>query len=378
MAAPGRDWEKWTPWIVAGLLTLLAVIHAGRHGGDFPTYWRAAGRFLHGAPLYPASDGLNTYRYSPGVLLFLAPLAAMPLPVAKALWFALLVATGWWVARRLVTLIPGPGAGRAVLIGFVGVSRPFLDGFFYAQVDVLVLGLVVMAFVAEDRGRDGLAGAMIAMAGGLKLAPFLFALDFALRRRWRALGGVAAGVASLAAIPIATYGLSGTVDVHVEWFHSLRTSAAGLVGSQDNQGIFGIVAHLAPATPDGRLPPGPATWLAFAAAAGVVAWALRSRFPYPRRALLLFALAEAAPLGWMWNFVTAWPALSLLARSGTWIAWAVGTYGILTLLAIYDVVGPRVETWIFIRSLPGFPLLAFFLLASLVRTPEPERSGLPG
>ena len=302
-AAPERDWEKWTPWIVAGLLTLLAVIRAGRHGGDFPTYWRAAGRFLHGAPLYPSSDGLNTYRYSPGVLLFLAPLAGMPLPVAKALWFALLVATGWRVARRLVTLIPGPGAGRAVLIGFVGVSRPFLDGFFYAQVDVLVLGLVVMAFVAENRGRDGLAGAMIAIAGGLKLAPFLFALDFALRRRWRALGGVAAGV---------------------------------------------------------------------------VAWALRSRFPYPRRALLLFALAEAAPLGWMWNFVTAWPALSLLARSGTWIAWAIGTYGILTLLAIYDVVGPRVETWIFIRSLPGFPMLAFFLLASLVRTPEPERSGLPG
>jgi hypothetical protein len=372
MAAPGRDWEKLTPWIVAGLLTLLAVIHAGRHGGDFLTYWRAAGRFLHGAPLYPSADGLNTYRYSPGVLLFLAPLGALPFPVAKALWFAALVATGWWVARQLVRLTPGPGAGRAVLIGFIGVSRPFLDEFFYAQVDVLVLGLVVLAFVAEDRGRDGLAGAMIAVAGGLKLAPFLFALDFALRRRWRALAGVAAGVASLAAFPVATYGFAGTVDVHMEWFHSLRTSAAGLVGSQDNQGIFGIIAHLAPATPDGRLPPGTATWLALAGAVGVVAWALRSPFPSPRRALLLFALALAAPLGWMWNFVTAWPALSLLARSGTRIAWAIGIYGILTLLSIYDIVGPRIETWIFIRSLPGFPLLVFFVLTGLIRTPEPD------
>jgi hypothetical protein len=42
------------------------------------------------------------------------------------------------------------------------------------------------------------------------------------------------------------------------------------------------------------------------------------------------------------------------------------------LLSIYDIVGPRIETWIFIRSLPGFPLLAFFILAGLIRTPEPD------
>jgi hypothetical protein len=353
---PARDWNRLAPWIVGGVLALFAFLHVVRHGGDFFTYWRAAQRFLAGAPQYPASDGLGTYRYSPGVLLFLAPFTLVPVAAGRTIWFVLVVLSGAWVARRLVRGIPSPLAGAAVLVGLLGVSRPFLDEFFYGQADWLVLALLVAALTAEDRRRDGLAGVLVALAGGLKLAPFLLAVDFALRRRWRALAGVAAGTLALLAAPLLTYGPAGTVAVHREWCHSLSTSAAGMVGGHLNQGIFGIVARAAGA------PSALGTAIALATAAAIIIAALSAAWPEPRRALLLFALALASPLGWTWNFVTAWPALSLLAASGPRARLAVGILGAALLACIYDVVGPRIEDQVFRWSLPGLGFLALFVL----------------
>ncbi|MEI6226525.1 MAG: glycosyltransferase 87 family protein, partial [Deltaproteobacteria bacterium] len=156
-----RDWDRLAPWIVAGVLALFAILHVVRHGGDFFTYWRAAQRFLAGAPQYPASDGLGTYRYSPGVLLLLAPFTLVPVAAGRTIWFLLVVLSGAWVARRLVRGLPSPLAGTAVLVGFLGVSRPFLDEFFYGQADWLVLALLVAALTAEDRRRDLLAGLLV-------------------------------------------------------------------------------------------------------------------------------------------------------------------------------------------------------------------------
>ena len=354
-----RDWDRLAPWIVAGVLALFAILHVVRHGGDFFTYWRAAQRFLAGAPQYPASDGLGTYRYSPGVLLLLAPFTLVPVAAGRTIWFLLVVLSGAWVARRLVRGLPSPLAGTAVLVGFLGVSRPFLDEFFYGQADWLVLALLVAALAAEDRRRDLLAGVLVALAGGLKLAPFLLAGDFALRRRWRALGGVAVGVLALLAAPVLSYGPAGTVAVHREWIASLSTSAAGMVGGHLNQGVFGIVARAAGAM---GVPGALATGIAVLAAAAVVVAALSAAWPEPRRALLLFALALASPLGWTWNFLTAWPALSLLAASGPRARLAVGVLGTALLACIYDVVGSRIEDQVFRWSLPGLGFLALFVL----------------
>jgi hypothetical protein len=246
-----------------------------------------------------------------------------------------------------------------VLVGFLGVSRPFLDELFYGQADWLVLALLVAALAAEDRRLDGLAGVLVALAGGLKLAPLLLAVDFALRRRWRALGGVVLGALALLAAPLLTYGLAGTVDVHREWIHSLSTSAAGMVGGHLNQGIFGIVARAAGAMgPPGGL----AIGIAVLAAGTVIVAALSAAWPEPRRALLLFALALASPLGWTWNFVTAWPALALLAAGGRRARLAVGILGAALLACIYDVVGPRIEDQVFRWSLPGLGFLVLFVL----------------
>ncbi|HQR28972.1 MAG TPA: glycosyltransferase family 87 protein [Anaeromyxobacteraceae bacterium] len=353
--------------IVAAVLVVLAFLHWFTQGSDFEVYWRSARRFLAGAPLYPASDGTKTYRYAPGILLPLVPLGWLPLKVALAAWYAGMVAAGWWIARTLARRMGGPRAGTFVLVGFLGVARPFLDEFSLAQANVFLLALVVASWVAEDRGQDAWAGALVALAASVKAAPALLLLDFLLRRRWRALAGAAAcGVAVLLA-PIVTYGPRGAVAVHEEWRRSLGTSAVGFVGSELNQGVFGLVALATQEAPDAPLPPGPPTWIAIALAVVVCVLALVPRVRDSRRALLLFAMASATPLGWLCNFLLAWPMMTGLAATGRRLRWAVGVFGVLLLIPIYDVTGPAIEDWVFAHGLPGLGLLAFFGVAWALR-----------
>jgi hypothetical protein len=375
---PVPDWNRRVQWTVTGAVMVLAVAFYFRNGGDFEVYWRSAGRFLRGEGLYPVTDGLGTYRYSPGILIFLVPLAALPVKAGTVVWYALLVSTTGWLARVLPGQVRGPVAGLAVLVGFLGVLRPFLDEFMYAQANLLVLGLAVAAFIAEDRGREFRAGVLISLAVGLKLTPALLLLDALLRRRWRALAGAAAGGIALLVAPVVTYGPRGMVRVNLEWIESLRSSATGIVGSQMNQGVFGQVALATQTFLDGPLPPGAPTWIAIALSAAVVAVALLSPGPYPRRAMILFAIAAAGPLGWLWNFVCAWPLMSWIASTGRRQRWAVGLFGLSLLVPMYDVSGQAFEEMVFGAGLPGIGLMSFYALAWAIQRRRDRLSGEGG
>ncbi len=369
------DWNRRAQRIVTGVVIVLAVIYYFRNGGDFEVYWRAARRFVRGEGLYPATDGLGTYRYAPGILVFLLPLAALPLKAGLVAWYATLAVTTAWLARVLPGQIRGPAAGLAVLVGFLGVLRPFMDELMYAQANLLVLGLAVAAFIAEDRGREFRAGVLVSLAVGLKLTPALLVVDMVLRRRWRALAGAVSGGIALLVAPVVTYGPRGMVRVNLEWIESLRSSATGIVGSQLNQGIFGQVALATQTFLDGPIPPGWPTWLAVALSGVVVLVALLARGPYPRRAMILYAVAAASPLGWVWNFVCGWPLMSWIASTGSRQRWAVGLFGLAMLVPMYDVSGQAFEESVYGAGLPGLGLMSFYALAWAIQR---RRERAPG
>ena len=359
------DWLRRAAWAVGAVAVALAVIHYRRHGTDLEVYWRAARRFLAALPLYPAADGLRTYRYAPGAALVFAPLAPLPLPVARAAWYLAMIALVV-VVLRAVASRAGEAPGAHLLVAWLGVVRPLLEEFHYAQVNLLVLALALAAFAAEDRGRDAMAGALVALAAGLKLAPLVLVLDLAIRRRWRALAGFAAGAMALALAPAITYGASGALRVHLAWLDSMRTSALGLAASAGNQSLLGIALRA-----------GLPGWVGTLASVALVACALAVRAPEPRRSLLLLAMALASPLGWTWNFVLALPAMDLLASAGRRFGWGVAAFGILSLVPLYDVGGPRLERWAFEHSLFGVSMIALFALVARVTAPGFPRSHPP-
>jgi alpha-1,2-mannosyltransferase len=361
-AAPPR-WDRRAPWLVGAVLALMAALQYRRHGADLEVYWRAARRFLAAEPLYRVGDGLRMYRYAPGAALVFAPLAPLSYALARALWYAVLVAVGAGIARSLVRRV-GPGSGAVVLAAFCGAVRPLLDELHYAQANLVVLALLLAAFAAEDRGREYLAGALLALAAGLKLAPLLLALDLVVRRRWRALAGLALGAAALALAPALTYGLAGALALDRAWWDSLRTAAIGIVTHGGNQSL------LAAARRAGL--PGELGTLAGALLAGV-ALAVRDR--ERRRALLLLCCVLAAPLGWVWNYVMAIPALLVVARGGPRRAWGVAAFGLASLVPLYDVAGPRVEHWVLEHSLYALAMVALFALTLHAKAAgEPSRS----
>ncbi|HYR50861.1 MAG TPA: glycosyltransferase family 87 protein [Candidatus Eisenbacteria bacterium] len=105
------------------------------------------------------------YIHPPILAWLIAPLTALPLPVAYALWSALLLAAlvwAWYVAA------PYSGLRKAVLLFLALALWPVLDSFYYGQPSTLTLALVAASWWLCSKDRPIAAGAALAFATVLK------------------------------------------------------------------------------------------------------------------------------------------------------------------------------------------------------------------
>ncbi len=181
--------------VVATVLATLAAVQVALAlpvGYDLEAYRLAAQHLRQGVPLYPGpSDTLGRageFRYLPLVAVAFLPLTALPVEVAR--WI-------WSTALFVLALVLGRGGTRAL----PWAVRPWAIAglvFFLPVVLEVALGnlnLVTLAFcVAAWRCRDRApaAGALLAVAVGLKLLPLALVLFYVGARRWRVLGWAAA------------------------------------------------------------------------------------------------------------------------------------------------------------------------------------------
>src|SRR5262249_19038510 len=126
-----------------------------------------------------------------------------------------------------------------------------------------VLTALVASFFALCRGRDWLAGFLIALAADVKILPLAFLLPLVVWRRWRAvLAALVAGPLILLA-PVSIYGLGSYTTIWSQFVHG-RLGADATNLSMDshmaNQGLlatmnryFTTVAPLPPGAPAFRM-----------------------------------------------------------------------------------------------------------------------------
>ena len=134
----------------------------------------------------------------------LLPLAGLPSLEAKRFWIAInlgFLSLSLWLLVR-VTLLP---FRRILLLTFLCVA-PLKENFLFGQYYVCILLLICVAYYAHCRGHRFTSGAVLAAAASLKIFPVFFAILFLRRRNWRALAGMAAGGAVLAALSILILG----------------------------------------------------------------------------------------------------------------------------------------------------------------------------
>jgi hypothetical protein len=217
-AAPERaqlvSW-LWFALAVIGALAgaYLFWVHATTDPlADVHAYYDAGARLNAGLPLYPAGADPNAaefYRYPPLLAIAFRPLALLPFDVAAGIWEVLVLAAFGATLWRLE--IRRPATWLAV--GVLGLPIGWTLAIGQAQAIVTLLLTLGNPWA-------------VALAGHLKLFPFLAALFWLGRREWRDLGwfvawSVGLGLAQLILEP------ANTMDF-------LRLTNLGQVGSVQN------------------------------------------------------------------------------------------------------------------------------------------------
>jgi alpha-1,2-mannosyltransferase len=344
---------------------------------DFGVYWTTGQRLLDGAPIYdPRDNPLLAYKYSPTFALLCAPLALLPLELARSLWFAANFALTLAVPLLAYELVAERTPARpghrfavcalATLLSLRYVTMNAAAGHVVALQLVLALGGLVLI----ERERTGGGAALLGLAILTKIVPVLLLGYLVLRRRWRAAGATVVAVGAWALLPALWLGISGDVALHLEWlrFIQAENTLDQLVRPQ-NQSLLALLTRLLVETPYGvhvaALPLdrvtalyGPILFGGFAVLVlALEAWVGRPgaelREDRLRVALvvILTYMTAIGPLSWRYgllSMIVAWVFVADRALRGQRtprvcvLAAVAVAFGVLT---TRDVVGRPAETW---------------------------------
>jgi len=218
--------------VLAALVAIgfAAVRKQLRDGNDFPLYWQAARDLLAHRSPYDVTSGLHGYVYLPWFALLLAPLAALPLPAAAALWYVAnlaftVVAVNFTLDAVRTALPPPPREGVAVLLAALPLAGLAHDNLVLGQANLLVLLLVAVAARAAIANPGWLAGVPLGCAAALKMPAALLLLPLALRVP-RAVLGFALAVAVLLLVPFVPPGAGPGRQLLAEWNAQVLVPAA--------------------------------------------------------------------------------------------------------------------------------------------------------
>lgn len=222
--------------IVGWAVLLVALLSIGARlrvlttvSSDFSQDYLAGRAVLQGRSIYDTfvgadyvAAGLESYQmdnyHPPTTIALMLPLALLPYQAAIVLWTAICVGLyllSWAMVLRTLGVRP-PRALLPLLAGLSLLWFPLQFHIILGQLSIPMMACVVGAWSALRRGREGLAGALLALAVLLKIFPALLLLYLLLRGRWRAVAAAAAvGLAGLA-LTLAVIGPADVLRYRVE------------------------------------------------------------------------------------------------------------------------------------------------------------------
>lgn len=185
----GRDSRGAIQWVmrfgppialVTAIVIMLAQSWARANradGNDLTSYLLSASALLKGTNPYHTPTPFP-YLYPLFLAFLLTPLSLAPHVVAFAIWFATSCAAGLASIGAMLPPAPIAEPDRRAMHGFSRVALWFVlltpviqSNLLNGQVNLLVLFACVQFFREEQRGRDGVAAAYLAVAISLKLTP---------------------------------------------------------------------------------------------------------------------------------------------------------------------------------------------------------------
>lgn len=251
-------------WIVGALIvlayaalsaaTVLFDIRDTTNDADFAIFYRSAAAVWTGHPeqLYDlktlAADPLfGPTNHQPAFAsVLIAPLAILPYPTAVVAFRIVLVlcmVAGVWllaVEFNLHALGTPRGWPLVALVALTLLWSPLRDCIALGQWDAPLFLLLVLALVGLRRDWPFAVGVCLAVATLIKVYPLYLALALVIRRRWRALGWLAATLIFLTALSAFVVGASATRT----WFVDVLPHIGGMTSSARNQSFLSLLARL--------------------------------------------------------------------------------------------------------------------------------------
>jgi hypothetical protein len=324
------------------------VFRAAEKMPDFEVYVRSGARALAAEPLYQDADGHYQHKYLPAFAIAAIPAALLPMPVAKAVWFALSSAalvTLVGLSLRLLRVRHKP-AWLLVVATVVCMAKFYGHELVLGQVNVMLATLLVAAVHLARSQHGVLAGALVAAAVMVKPYALIFLPWLAARRDWRAIGAALAGIAIGLALPVVGYGIDGTIALHAAWWRTVAISTPPNLLNADNVSLAGMYAKwLGIGSTSAAL--AAATALALLAAAGVMLVS-RRHVAAPDgldASFLLMLIPLISPQGWDYVLLVSTPAVMHLVNHDRDLPPAIRAAVVVALalmaFSLYDVMGRR-------------------------------------
>lgn len=289
--AARRQWRQAaSPLPLACLLFVsLCWLAFVRHCGlgvpnhDFLCYYEAGRAVRHGANIFdPAALNNHAYIYSPALAGLFSAVELLPAEQAERVSYWVWNALNFWAVPVFFLLltavlrrygVSGPGVWIGVSAAMV-CNVPLQRTLLMSQLNLHVMNLIFVSLLWQ-RKRPGTAGGVLGFAAVLKSSPALLVAPFAAAKRWRAVAGVALGVAALMAASVGISGLRPWLDFVRSWqaMHSL-----GHYRDNSFQSLLIGLGRLGGVPADSKPLLLAGTVLAVAAAGLLIALALRPRY----------------------------------------------------------------------------------------------------
>jgi len=316
-------------WVVAGLVAAVLVTagFASPWGRmlDLDVYRMGGSALLHGRGLYdvqePTADLYFTYPVFAAMLF--APVAALPLVVAKVLLMLASLAGLFVIVQLTVRQVTGETRlAWSVPLSVLGVVvHPVWETLTFGQINLILVALVLIDVLVLGKSR----GVLVGIATGIKLVPGIFILYYLVTGQRRA-------ALNAMLTTIATVAVGFLVQPRQAWSfwtnYALDPDRTGGIAYVTNQSFLGASARL-------LRDPHPPRALALGLGAVVVMVALWTARRLHRTdeftAICVVAVAGLlfSPISWSHHWVWVVPCLGTLvvwARTagGGWRWWVFG------------------------------------------------------
>lgn len=202
---------------------------ASNRGKDLHWYIDAGHDAFKLGELYKFS---TTNTWPPFFSFFSVPLALcndlLGLPLTKVLWYFFNF-TAFVISMKIMMLMlhkkrvaffPGEGfdfTSDLVFVPFLLVLPAFIANFYWLQINMCILLLIISGLYFYDRNKDWKAGFFFGLAASIKAYPGLFLIYFLFRKQWKAAIATLLWSITFTVSPMLFYGFQKFTALMNEW-----------------------------------------------------------------------------------------------------------------------------------------------------------------